>query len=138
MDSQKMSRPIRVTLLAVLIFSFTLFNGLRLAEAIYFWKTLLEYGTHPLYIALSGGAWLVAGLLLVWGLWQGRPWAWLGTIGGVLGYLTWYWIDRLFLQRPHSNSLYSLIATALFLFLVLLVLFSRRARWFFLREAHER
>ncbi len=131
-------RPVRVSLLALLVLFYTLFNGLRLGEAIYFWKTLLEYGAHPWYVAASGGVWLIAGSFLLWGLWGGRSWAWLATFLGTIAYLAWYWLDRFFLQMPHSNVLFSILASAVLSGLVLLVLLSRRTRWYFLREAHER
>jgi hypothetical protein len=136
MNKYKKTRPIRVTLLALLVLFFALINLLRLGESIYFWKTLLEYGTQPLYLALSGGLWASAGLLLVWGLWVGRPWIWLAALIGTVAYGIWYWLDRLFLQQPHTNNLFSLIWTVAVLFLVFLVLFSSRTRQYFLKESH--
>jgi hypothetical protein len=130
-DHRRKTRPSRVTVLAVLSFCFTLWNAVRLGEDIFFWKILLEYGTHPLYIALSGGVWLIAGLFLTWGLWYGKKWAWLAAVIITLCYASWYWIDRLLLQRPHSNWLFSLIATGALLFIIFSILLSRRTKRFF-------
>ena len=138
MDDQKKSRPVSVIILVVLVFYFAIWNGLRLSQAIYFWKTLLEYGAHPLYIATSGGVWQMAGLLLVWGLWQGKTWAWLAAIVSAISYASWYWIDRLILQRPHSNWLFSMVVTLITLFFVLALLFLHSSRRFFPRDDHER
>ena len=138
MINQKRIRPIRVTVLTALIFCFAIWNGLRLSEAVYFWRTLQEYGTHPLYIAISGGTWLIAGLTLMWGLWQGKTWAWLVTILAAISYDSWFWIDRLFLQKPHSNWPFSLVTTAILLSFVLIILFSHKTRRFFQRDDYER
>ena len=132
MDFHSRPRPIRVSLLAILVLIIAIFGGIRLGESIYFWKTLIEYGAHPLYTALSGLVWLVAGLLLVWGVWRGLRWAWRAALFGTIVYTAWYWLDRLIVQRPHMNDPFSLITTALLLMLVLVILFSRRTRNYFL------
>jgi hypothetical protein len=66
-NSETNFRPIRVTLLALLMLVIALWNGLRLGQAIFFWKTLQEYGASPWYIVISGGFWLLGGLALAWG-----------------------------------------------------------------------
>jgi hypothetical protein len=136
MNQYKQPRPIRVTILAILVLIFALLNMLRLGESIYFWKTLLEYGTQPLYLALSGFIWAIVGLLLVWGVWMGGRWAWLSTVIGAVVYAAWYWLDRLFLQQPHTNGIFSLISTVVMLLFVYLILFSSRARHYFQKETH--
>jgi hypothetical protein len=134
----KMKRPLRVTLLAVYVFLVACWNGLRLGSAIFYWKTLAEYGSHPLYIAISGGVWFIAGLLLAWGLWRGKAWAWIAATGSAAGYGCWYWLDRLVLQKPHANWPFALIFTIVSLLFILLILFSRNTRRFFQRDTHER
>lgn len=134
----KQHRPVGVTILAILAFLLAAWNGLRLGEAIFFWKTLAEYGAHPLYIAISGGVWFVAGLLLAWGLWRGKPWAWVAALGGAAGYASWYWFDRLILQQPHANWPFSLIFTVVSVSLILVILFSHNTKRFFQRDSHER
>jgi len=109
-------------------------NGLRLGSAIFFWKTLAEYGAHPLYIAISGGAWLIVGLLLVWGLWWGKTWGWIAAIGSTAGYIAWYWLDRLVLQKPHANWPFALTATVITLLIIFPILFLYRTRLFFQRD----
>jgi len=138
MTRSEIKRPGRVVLLALAVSVFASWNGLRLGEAIFFWKTLAEYGAHPLYIAMSGGVWFIAGLLLAWGLWRGKAWAWLAAIGGAAGYGRWYWFDRLVLQKPHANWPFVLGASVIFLLFILIILFSRNTRRFFQRDAHER
>jgi hypothetical protein len=133
-----MKRPFGVTFLAIIVVFAAVGNGLRLGEAIFFWKTLEEYGAHPLYIAISGGMWLIAGLFLVWGLWQGKAWGWVAALSGTVGYTAWYWLDRLFLQKPHANWPFALITNVIFLLLILIILFSRKTRRFFQRDVYER
>jgi hypothetical protein len=47
-DTQKRNRPVGVNILGVLTLCTALWNSLRLGEAIFFWKTLAEYGAPPL------------------------------------------------------------------------------------------
>jgi hypothetical protein len=138
MTRSEIKRPRRVMLLALAVSVFTSWNGLRLGSAIFYWKTLEEYGSNPLYIAISGGVWFIAGLLLAWGLWRGKAWAWLAAIGGATGYGCWVWFDRLVLQKPHANWPFALIFTIVSLLFILLILFSRNTRRFFQRDTHER
>ena len=138
MSSLVTQRPLRINLLALLVLALAAWNGLRLGEAIFFWKTLENYGAHPLYIAISGGVWFIAGLLLGWGLWLGKPWAWAATLGGTVSYVAWYWFDRLVLQEPHANWPLVLIANIVFLILIFSILFSHKTRRFLKRDSNER
>jgi predicted permease len=138
MSKVKKTRPIGVTILALFVLFTALWSSLRLGEAIFLWKSLAEYGAHPLYIAISGGVWLIAGLFLVWCLWQGKAWGWVAAFSGTVGYASWYWFDRLVLQRLHANWPFALVATAVFLFFILFILSSHSTRRFFQRDDHER
>ncbi len=131
--SETNHRPIRVTLLALLSLAIAIWNGLRLEQALVFWSILKEYQAEPgpLYTAICGGFWLLAGLFIVWGLWWGKAWAWFAALGGAAGYGSWYWFGRLVLQKPHSNWPFALVTTVIFLFIILLILFSSRDRKFF-------
>jgi hypothetical protein len=127
-------RPTSITLLVLLILGLALWNGLRLSQAIFFWKTLQEYGASPWYIAISGGFWLLAGLALTWGAWIGKPWAWVTFIGGALGYGFWYWIDRLVLQLQHANWPFALAFTVLLACFSAFILFSPKTRAYFYKQ----
>ncbi len=133
-----MERPKRVTLFAFVAFFFAAWNALRLGEAIYLWKTLIEYGAHPWYIAITGAAWCMIGSFLVWGLWKGKFWAWLGAIITVVLYVAWYWLDRFFLQTPHANIQYSIFATSVLVLFFFFILFTPRTVRFFRRAHHGR
>ena len=132
------AHPFGITFLAVFVICAAAWNGLRLGEAIFFWKTFAGYGAYPLYILLSGGFWLIAGLLLLWGLWQGKTWGWLAAIGCAAGYTIWYWVDRLVLQQPHANWPFALVANIVLLLLFLIPLCLSNTRLFFQRDIYER
>jgi hypothetical protein len=138
MTDARISPPIRISILAICLLWFTGLNGLRLGEAIYFWKTLEEYRLSPFYISLSGGLWLIIGLMLVWGLWQRKAWGRIAVICGTAGYTFWYWFDRLVLQEPQANWPISLIANIILLLMIIYILFSRKTRLFYKRDVHER
>jgi hypothetical protein len=137
MTTAKRNRSIRIALLTIFILMVAAWNGLRLGETIFFWKTLDKYGAHPLYIAISAGVWLITGLLLGWGVWVGKAWGWAAALGCTIGYTTWYWFDRLVLQKSHANWPFVLIANIVFLAIIFLILFSRSTRFFFKRSANE-
>jgi hypothetical protein len=129
-------RPIVVTLLALFVLGLALWNGLRLIQSLVFWSILKEYQASPgpLYTAISGGVWLLAGLSTTWGLWQGKVWAWFTALGGVLGYASWYWSDRLVFQTPHSNWPFALAFTVISI-AFFSVLFHRGAIHFFFQKS---
>jgi hypothetical protein len=121
-------RPKRVTFLAILALIIAIFNSIRIGESIFFWRILIEYEGQFLYTLLSGAVWLLSGFFLVWGLWTGKSWAWGAALGLFTAYPAWYWLDRMLVQRPHTNWLFSLFLTVIFLCVVLLILYSRRTR----------
>ena len=126
-----MKKPFGITVLALILVFTAVWNGLRLVEAIFLWKTLGEYGANELYLAISGGFWLLAALSIAGAIWWKRTWAWAGTIGYALGYASWYWFDRLVLQKPHSNWPFALCVTVISLLIVFLILFSPHGRKYF-------
>lgn len=123
-------RPGRVTILAILSFWISIWNGVRLVDAILFWKTLKSYGISPLYIAISGGTWLITGVFLGLGVGRGKVWSWAASFGGAAGFASWYWFDRLVLQEPRANWPFALGLTIFSLLFVALILFSRPTRIF--------
>jgi hypothetical protein len=123
-------RTFRITCIAIIIVFAAIWNGLRLGETIFFWKTLEKYGAHPLYISISGGLWLLVGLVLFEGLWLGKAWVLVASLGGIVGYTAWYWFDRLVMQVPHANWPFVLTATLVFMLIILIVLLSHKSKLF--------
>jgi uncharacterized integral membrane protein len=138
MENKRKARPIRITILAILILYLAAWNALRMGEAFVFWKVLKEYGADPTYISLSGAIWFIAGLLLAWGLWHGNTWAWMAALGCTIGYSGWYWFDRRFLQIPHANWPFVLIVNIVLLLLFFIILFSNKTKRYFKRDDHGR
>jgi hypothetical protein len=136
----QIKRPKRITLLVIAGLFFSAWNIVRLGETFFIWKRLVEYRSFPVYIALTAAGWAIAGLIIIWGLWIGKTWAWFATLGALASYVAWFWLDRYFIQRPPANQNwpYALIVTIIFAILTLLILFSDRTRQFFQRDTHER
>jgi hypothetical protein len=126
-------RPIRISFLAICTCLLSLWYGLRLIEAIRFWQSLSAYQVRPgpAYIAATGGFWLLAGIACAWGLWSGKLWGWWGSIAAAVGYVLWYWFDRLVFQYPHSNWPFTLTVSMVGLAVFLLILLSSTTVRFF-------
>jgi hypothetical protein len=137
-SSPVINRPIRLVLLVVFVLCIAGSNGVRLYEAIFFWKTLAEYGAYPFYISLSGGFWLLYGLFTGWSLWLGKKWGRMVAFIGTAGYFSWYWLDRLVLQGRHSNWLFTLVADIFFAIGIISILKSHKTRLFFQKENYGR
>jgi hypothetical protein len=136
-----MRRPFSVTILLWLVLSLTVWSGLRLATAIQWWRTLLEFATPPgpIYIAVSGGIWLVVGIALLWGMWRIRVWVRYALIGAGAGFTAWYWCDRLLLQSARENWPFTTGATILLLIVVIVCIVHPRTKDFFTqRENYDR
>lgn len=129
--SNNRKRPIGITFLLILAICISALNGLRLIEAVFFWKVLVEFNASPFYIAISGFCWLLIALILAFGIWLGKPWAWIGTIFGLLIYFIWYWFDRIFMQMPHSNWVYALIFSILLLAIAAIIILNSKIQRYF-------
>ena len=136
-----MRRPFSVTILLWLVLSLTVWSGVRLYSAIHWWSTLAEFASPPgpLYIAATGGVWLIASMLLLWGVWQAKSWVRYALPGAGAALAVWNWSDRLLLQRPNVNWPFALAATFL-LITVIIICVSVPGTLEFLskREAHDR
>lgn len=131
MNLNRRIRPIGITILAIIALWIAAWNGLRLSEAVFFWRMLEEYHASPLYIAISGGFWLVTALSLACGIWQGKTWAWVETICGMTGYGIWYWFDRFFLQAPHASWPFALAFFILLVGISATIIFRNKTREYF-------
>lgn len=131
MQLTRKRHPFELTAFGLFVFGLAVWNGLRLGSAIFYWKTLADYGTYPIYIGISGGFWLLTALFLAGGIWQGKIWAWSASMILSLSYSIWYWFDRLIMQIPHSNWPIAFITTVILLLIILLILASPRTRKYF-------
>ena len=93
-------RPLFVTILALVVLSIAALHLMRLIQAISLWEFLSELpDVSPTYLALSGAVWVLLGLGLAWGLWQGLAGAPLAARLLSLAYVLYKWIERLVMSR---------------------------------------
>jgi hypothetical protein len=91
-------RPFSVTLLVLIVLTIAGLSMTRFILTIRQWEFLAGWpGVSPLYMALSGFIWALVCIPVIWGLWQGYPWAARLTKAVALTYAMYYWLDRLFI-----------------------------------------
>ncbi|HEX7974228.1 MAG TPA: hypothetical protein VF498_07455 [Anaerolineales bacterium] len=129
------TRPFRVTLLALGVLSIAALHLLRLGQAVQEWIFLSGLlPISPLYLALSGLAWGLVGLALASGLWLGKHWAPRLTRLAVPAYGLYYWLDRLLLVNPvvwRTNLPFTAAATLALLVVIFWILSGRKVKAFF-------
>ena len=128
-----MKRPFSVTLLLWLVLSLTAWSGLRLYTSIQWWSVLLEFASPPgpVYIAASGAIWLIASLVLLWGMWQAKAWIRYALLGTGTALAIWYWCDRLLLQEPGRNWPFVLLMSVLLMIVLTVCVFVPGSKIFF-------
>lgn len=123
---KKQGRSIFLKLLILGFLLLSWFGWLRLVQALSQADFLEALGVHipVLYLALSGAAWGVAGIVCAVALWTHQGWAsWTARIT-TLVCAAWYWLDRLLLAIPGASQvnvpfaigLCLVLAAAVFLF----------------------
>ena len=134
-----MKRPVCVTILLWLVLSLTAWSGLRLYSAIRWWSVLDEFASPPgpWYIVISGGIWLMASILLLWGMWQAKAWIRYALLGAGTGFMVWYWSDRLLLQTHSANWPFILVGTVLVLTLVIVCATHSHTKTFFKQREND-
>ncbi len=129
-----MKRPIPVTLAFWMVLTLAIWNAVKAWTFIAWSATLEEFSTRypPVVGAASGIVWFLTGLVLAWGLWQTKRWShWLLPVMAI-GYILWYWIERLAWQSPRPNLPFVIVIEIAFLTLVYITSKSLS------REAYER
>jgi hypothetical protein len=98
-DTPTMKRPHSVTILALGVLIITVTNLMRFGLSLKDWSFLASQpGVSPLYLAISGFLWAVAGGCLVVGLWRAKTWAPRLMQAIALTYALYYWLDLIFLK----------------------------------------
>lgn len=128
-------RPFGVTLLALGVLILAGINLDRFIEAIRLWEYLSQLlPVSPLYLAVTGLVWGLAGIPIALGLWRGWRWAPRLTRLGVLAYLLYYWVDRLSIENQSGQSVnlpFAAGATLVILVYVFWLLSLRKVKNFF-------
>ena len=133
-------RPFGVTLLLWMVLSLSAWGAIRFFAALRWWNILNEFSARlsPLYLSVTGAAWVVAGVILLWSIWSGKAWSRVAILASILLWLAEYWVERLFFQSPRTNLPFALILSALLLALTFASTLNRHTKNFFTRsEEHE-
>jgi hypothetical protein len=133
-------RPFGVTLLLWLVLSLSAWGVVRWLAALRWWDVLVEFEARlsPFYLAITGAAWALAGVLLLWGLFSGKLWIRLAIPLSIFLWLMEYWVERMFFESPRANLLFALLASALLLGVTLASALNRKTQRFLIRsEEHE-
>jgi len=133
-------RPTTLTYLALFFLVMALWNGLRFIEVAVFHSVLDEYKIREgsLYLGITGGFWCITGLVIFWGLWSRRVWAWYASFASVIGYGVWFWFDRLVFRIPNVNWSFAMMVTVPFVLIPIIVLLTPGIRRSFKKEMYER
>lgn len=133
-------RPFGVTLLLWMVLTLTAWGAVRLFAALRWWSVLYEFEARlsPLYLAIMGAGWVLAGGILLWSAWSRKDWAYWAIPISLILWLTEYWIERSLFQAGRANLTFALGASALLLLLTAVITFSQNTRYYFMRsEEHE-
>ena len=133
-------RPFGVTLLLWMVLSLSVWGAIRLCAALRWWHVLYEFDARlsPLYLAIMGAGWVLAGGILLWSMWSGKKWAHWAIPISISLWLVEYWSERLFFQSPRANLPFALFASVLLLILIITITFNRNTKIFFVKsEEHE-
>jgi hypothetical protein len=133
-------RPFGVTLFLWMVLCLSAWGLLRLLGALRWWDVLDRFGSrlNPAYLALTGAAWMAAGIVLVWSILAGKRWAYLAIPIAIFTWLAGYWLERIFFQDPRANLMFMIAVTIAISAVTLLITFNRRTKEFLLKsEEHE-
>jgi hypothetical protein len=133
-------RPFGVTLLLWLVLSLSAWGAVRWLAALRGWDVLVEFQARlsPAYLSITGAGWVVAGAVLLWGLFAAKRWVRLAIPLFVLLWLLEYWIERLFFEMPRPNLPFAVAASLLLITVTLVSARNRKTeRFLFKSEDHE-
>jgi hypothetical protein len=112
----------------------------RFIIALTWWSFLTTLpGKPPLYLALTGLFGTLAGVVVFWGLWTGKPRAPLATRIIIVVYLGYQWLEQFLSVRAGNkfeNWPFAIAATVIFLIFVFWTLSHSAAKAYF-GEMHE-
>jgi len=132
-----LKRPFGVTLLLWLVLMLIVWGAVRFFAALQNRDVLIEFNSSlsPLYLAITGSAWSVAGGVLLWSLFTVKAWSRQAILTFTIVWLLEYWIERgLFYKSPDPNLVFALMLSALLLVIVLAITIRENTRKFFTRS----
>jgi len=129
-----MKRPFSVTLTMTLVLLLAVWNAIRTITSIQWRNTLNEYTPISSFVFSTtfGVIWLITSVVLLFGIWQKKPWNAKLLIGAAAAYTVWVWGGRLTWQTPAQDTGFTIIINAACL---ILTYFTSKS---LTREAYER
>jgi len=135
-----LKRPLGVTLLLYMVLSLSAWGAVRLFAALRWWNMLNEFGGRlgPIYLSITGTGWVVAGIVLLFGMLMVKTWVRPAILTSFLLWLIEYWIERIFFQSSRANLLFVLISSFIGIAAAIIAISLRSTKFFFTRsEEHE-
>ncbi|GJQ52857.1 MAG: hypothetical protein HKUEN02_17040 [Anaerolineaceae bacterium] len=116
--------------MALLLFAY---GATRLVGALQWQSVLAEFKSvlSPLYLAASGGAWIVLSGALLWGIIQRRRWARFALLASAVLWYVQYWIEQLQFEVERNNVNFALTVTTTALAIVMTTAFLPSAKNYF-------
>jgi len=139
-DSTPPRRPFGVTLLLWMVLCLSAWGLLRFTAALRWWDLLLEKDSRisPLYLSITGAGWVVAGIVLIWGILSIRRWAYRVVPISVFLWLVEYWIERIFFQESRANLAFSIALSIVVIVITLVSAWNRSSKIYLTKsEEHE-
>ncbi len=117
-----LKRPFGVTLLLWMVLSLSAWGAVRFAASLHWWAVLSEFESllSPLYLSITGAGVTVAGGALIWGVLSRRKWTYPGLLFYFIGWLSMYWVERVFFQSERANLAFAVSLSMIFLAVTLL------------------
>lgn len=131
-ESLPQKRPFGVTLLLWLVLSLSVWGLLRFTGALRWWDVLSDKDARlgPLYLSITGAAWVLVVIVLLWSIWSAKRWAYLAVPVSIVVWLVQYWLERIFFQAQRSNLVFSIAASILLLAITAFSTFNQRTKKF--------
>jgi hypothetical protein len=123
-----------------MVLSLSAWGAIRLLAALRWWGIFYEFDARlsPLYLSITGAGWVLAGGVLLWGIWSAKSWAHRAIPISISLWLAEYWIERSFYQSARANLSFAFSTSTLLLILTAIITFNRNTRSFFIKsEEHE-
>jgi hypothetical protein len=133
-------RTFGVTLLLWMVLSLSAWGAVRVSAALRWWDVLYEFDARlsPLYLSITGAVWVLAGGVLLFGVFNRRVWARPAILISILLWLMEYWTERIFFETSRANLTFALLGSALILSAALICTTHRSTKFFFTKsEDHE-
>jgi hypothetical protein len=112
-----LKRPFGVTLLLWMVLSLSAWGAVRFAASLRWWDVLSEFESRlsPVYLSITGAGWALAGGVLIWGALTRKKWTYPAIPVFFAGWLSMYWVERIFFQSTRANLPFAVIVSIVFL-----------------------